>query len=124
MARVFAEGSFLLHLNVEISSASLPLRIFQGLFFILQEALSNVQKHARARDVWLEIREKSNLLLCRVKDNGVGFQKDGVDVYDDLGHFGLVNLKERVRLLGGRMSVTSSPLQGTEIKIRIPLYEV
>jgi signal transduction histidine kinase len=124
MARVFAEGSFSLHLNVEISSASLPLRIFQGLFFILQEALSNVQKHARARDVWLEIREKSNLLLCRVKDNGVGFQKDGVDVYDDLGHFGLVNLKERVRLLGGRMSVTSSPLQGTEIKIRIPLYEV
>ncbi len=124
MTRVFAEGSFSLHLDLAISSPFLPLRLFQGLFFILQEALSNIQKHAQAQNVWVEIREKNDSLFCRVKDDGVGFQKDEFGVRDDLSHFGLTNLRERVRLLGGKAQIVSSPLQGTEIRIKIPLYEV
>ena len=92
------------------------------LFRIVQEALSNVEKHAKATRVivWLDIDPK--LLRVTIVDNGVGFDMDTVlrdpDKWD---HFGIRGILERARLVGGEGKIESRKGQGTTIVVDIPL---
>jgi signal transduction histidine kinase len=86
-----------------------------AIYRLVQEALTNVAKHARAEHVWIEVAEHSGTIEVVVRDDGVGFDMD------KRGHgFGLVGMRERVALAGGSLSIVSTPGAGTELRGRVP----
>jgi len=92
------------------------------IFRIVQEALRNVEKHARASKVEVGIEFGEGKTKVSVCDNGVGF--DSGENLTDLpraGKLGLVGMEERVHLLGGRMEIDSEPGKGTRVMIEIPM---
>lgn len=85
------------------------------LFRIAQEALSNATRHARARRVALTLRRDGDGRLClRIEDDGAGFAPDSAAGRGQ----GLRTLRERARLLGGRLRIDSAPGRGTRIELR------
>lgn len=85
-----------------------------GLYRIVQEGLNNVLKHAEAKSARLSVRRNGESVEIELSDNGRGLdptQKDG---------FGLSGLRERVRLLGGTLTLKSAPAQGTRLQVSIP----
>ncbi|MGL4610909.1 MAG: sensor histidine kinase, partial [Trueperaceae bacterium] len=93
----------------------------QGLYYIAQEILRNVERHAEAKNLSLTLKQQGQFLLLMLEDDGKGFEVDSVD---KTKHFGLLGLEERVALLKGSVSVHSRPGQGTRTEIRVPLDEV
>ena len=96
----------------------LPLRIESELFRIAQEALTNVRKHARAHRVKIGLRRRGTTLTLWVHDDGRGFAVAGAR--HGAGH-GVVGMRERARLLGGRLEMSSAPGKGTRVTARVPL---
>lgn len=89
---------------------------------ILQEALTNISKHAQAEYVRIEFDIYDNILCIIVKDDGVGF--DFVEDQSISGdHFGLQMMRERAEAIGSQIKLTSEPGQGTEIKVCVPVNE-
>ena len=88
-----------------------------ALFRIVQEALTNVTRHANAKEVFITLEQKGNDCLLEVRDDGRGF--DPVAIRNK--SFGLAGMKERVLMLGGALDVVSSPGNGTLIKVRVPV---
>lgn len=87
-----------------------------AVFRLVQEALTNVDKHARASKVWVTIEMKGNELRVTVKDNGSGFDVEAVRRAGASTRFGLHGMAERVALVGGRMEIQSAPGQGTRLQ--------
>ncbi|NIM22450.1 MAG: Gfo/Idh/MocA family oxidoreductase [Candidatus Latescibacteria bacterium] len=94
------------------------------LFRIIQEALSNVQKHAKADRVSIQLEIDLEMLRVTVADNGVGFDMDTV-LHDPekWDHFGIKGILERAKLVGGRGRVESQKGQGTTIIVEVPLVK-
>lgn len=94
------------------------------LFRIVQEALSNVQKHARADRVSVRLDIDVDLLRVTISDNGVGFDMEAVfrdpEKWD---HFGIKGILERARLVGGEGRIESKKGRGTTIIVEVPLVE-
>lgn len=86
------------------------------LFQIAREALANVGRHAGASRVMLSLRRADESWLLRVWDNGVGFEPTAVAA----AGFGLGNMRERARRLGGALSITSRLGNGTEVRLELP----
>jgi signal transduction histidine kinase len=84
----------------------------------LQEALANVRKHAGASRVSVRVELVGTAVELVVADDGRGFDQDHRE-----GGFGLDGMGERVRIVGGRLDVTSEPGAGTEVRVRLPLPE-
>jgi signal transduction histidine kinase len=84
---------------------------------IVQEALTNVAKHARATTVWVTAREAGSELQIGVTDDGTGFDPNRAL---DAG-FGLVGMRERVELAGGALSVAPADGAGTAVRATLPL---
>jgi signal transduction histidine kinase len=78
-----------------------------------------VVKHSRASAARFEVRKDDGLLRLTLEDNGVGFDYDAVINRSSSG-FGLANLRERVRLLGGTLKIDTSPGKGTRVAVDIP----
>lgn len=92
------------------------------LFNIIQEAINNALKHAKAKHVWVRLRRENGHLITVVQDDGAGFDKAAVmRAYEKRGSFGLLNIDERARLVGGRAEVESTMGQGTTVTIMVPL---
>lgn len=90
-------------------------------FRVVQEALTNVVRHAQARSVEVELRQTDGALELRVHDDGRGFDVTGARRRAALGASqGLINMQERVALAGGTLEITSSSGAGTTILGRIP----
>jgi two-component system sensor histidine kinase UhpB len=90
-------------------------------FRAVQEALTNVSRHARARHVWIEMNQTGSALELAVRDDGVGFDvAEALDRAPGCGHLGLLGMKERVQILGGDIEVESQPQRGTRIRISLP----
>lgn len=89
-----------------------------GLFRIFQEAITNVEKHAKASIISLVIEFRSDVLLATIEDNGQGF-----DTADNFGSesFGLLGMQERVNLLNGELTIKSELTVGTKIMIKVNL---
>ncbi len=103
-----------LHLQTE---RALPYAVEAELFRVAGEALQNVRKHARARRVDIRLREMDGWLDFFVDDDGVGFEPDTTD----RGHFGIVGMTERVRALGGTLTVGPYDAPGTRVVARVPV---
>lgn len=88
-----------------------------GLFRILQEALTNVMRHAKAHSVEIELIRENAQLRMTVSDDGSGFCCD----QPRPASFGLVGMRERVLMLGGTMVLDSEPGEGTRLSVAIPL---
>ena len=90
----------------------LPSDVQTALYRIAQESLTNIVKHARARTVRIYFKTVEQWQVFTVVDDGVGFQRDGMTV-----GLGLVGIKERVKMLGGRIQIRTQPGQGTSIEV-------
>jgi signal transduction histidine kinase len=88
-----------------------------AIFRITQEALTNVARHAGARQVKISLEWEESELILRVHDNGRGIQQEELD---KSGSFGLLGIQERVSILGGRLSIQGDPETGTQLHVRLP----
>jgi signal transduction histidine kinase len=95
----------------------LPAEVETALYRIVQESLTNIVKHARADQVSIVVGRKENLVTVVVEDNGVGF--DPARSRD--GGLGLIGMRERVALLGGRLALESRPGAGTTFVAEVPV---
>jgi signal transduction histidine kinase len=89
-----------------------------SLFRVAQESLHNVAKHSQAKKVRLELVGAGEKIVLRISDDGVGFDPDAPGNQTGLG---MVSMSERIRLVGGTLSVCSRPSQGTQVQAAIPL---
>ncbi|MFZ3329701.1 MAG: PAS domain S-box protein [Candidatus Acidiferrales bacterium] len=99
-------------------SSGIPKDVGLCLFRIAQEALGNVVKHSGAKEAHAELCGTRNEIRLRIVDTGFGFDPD---LRNGNAGLGLVSMRERLRLVGGRLSVQSAPMQGTEILAEVPL---
>jgi len=89
-------------------------------FIIIQEAVNNIRKHAAPRNVWIALDHSKESTTVMVRDDGKGFDSRAVtDRYDERGSFGLLNMRERARLIGASYDLFSQPGQGTTILLTI-----
>ncbi|WP_175653462.1 PAS domain-containing sensor histidine kinase [Pseudomonas sp. Marseille-P9899] len=88
-----------------------------SLFRVLQEALTNVMRHAQAHTVEITLHLDGPMLCLIISDDGLGFVRDDSRPTS----FGLVGMRERVLMLGGDMHLESEPGEGTSLRVRIPL---
>jgi two-component system, NarL family, sensor kinase len=99
------------------ASHPLPRRIEIAIYRIVQEALTNVRRHAHAQQVHVQMIVLPERIELAVTDDGCGFDPTTITE----GHYGLIGINERVRLLAGRVVVISSPGEGTQLEVSIPL---
>jgi signal transduction histidine kinase len=91
-------------------------------FRVVQEALTNVVRHAAARHVWIELSQSENVLELVVRDDGVGFDVAAAqEKAARRGRLGLLGMAERVQILGGTLHVESQPGRGARIRAAFPL---
>jgi two-component system NarL family sensor kinase len=95
----------------------LPARLEVGVYRIISEALTNVERHAHAERVRVRLTITPERLRCTISDDGRGFNPEEVPV----GHFGLVGMNERAKLLGGRLRLASAPGRGTRLSVSVPV---
>jgi signal transduction histidine kinase len=111
-----------IHLKVEGLEERLPARLEEICFSILQEAISNVKRHANEKNVWLTAIRRGDKFQVVVKDDGEGFDLAEVErAYDKRGQLGLLNMRERAEMIGGRLSIESALGKGTTITLNVPL---
>ena len=89
-----------------------------ALYRILQEALTNVVRHAHAGAVRISLRERGKTLTLTVKDNGRGITTDELASVQSIG---LLGMTERARMLGGRLTIAGSPRRGTTVTVTVPV---
>jgi signal transduction histidine kinase len=120
LRRSDVRGSLLIEGTFDTLSASQRIAILR----IVQESLANVREHAAATSVTVALEQLSDGVRLRVADDGAGFDvSQTVVAAARRGRLGLVGMSERVRLLGGSFSLTSTPSGGTEICVTLPSWE-
>jgi signal transduction histidine kinase len=113
----FAEQTGLaVELESRLSEARLPSEVETVLYRIVQEALTNVVKHAQAEHVSIVLTPKDSSVTAVIEDDGLGFNFDG-----DGDGLGLVGMRERVALIDGRLEIESSEGVGTTILVEVPM---
>jgi signal transduction histidine kinase len=90
------------------------------LYRITHEALRNMAKHSRAEEAWVEIGQDNGEIRLSIVDKGVGFKNEAPITGKCLG---LISMRERVRLLSGRIKIKSDPGVGTCVEVRVPSDE-
>ncbi len=112
----------LIHLETDLAGSRLPAELETTCFRVVQEAMTNVARHARAQQVWIELRLCEQALELVIRDDGAGFDTSVVrQRAAEETSFGLIGMQERVELLGGVLILESQPGQGTCIRARLPL---
>jgi signal transduction histidine kinase len=97
----------------------LPTNTESALFRIVQEALTNVVKHAEASEVHVTLGEEADTLQVVIDDNGRGFEANEVEGATEEKGWGIINMKERAIALGGKVEIESKPGRGTRISLEL-----
>jgi signal transduction histidine kinase len=87
-----------------------------ALYRLVQEALTNVMRHAKAKHVRVSLGEADGWLQLHIRDDGQGFNPDAVGA----GHHGLIGMRHRIESLGGTLQLLSAPGRGTLVLARLP----
>ena len=105
-------------LQIEIP-ANISEMVSEAVIRVTEEGFSNIARHANARKAWLRISyiDEDNSLEMEIRDDGIGFDPQQVEA----GHYGLLGMRERVILVGGRVDVLSEAGKGTRILVRFPV---
>lgn len=113
------------NINVELMVMDKPEEIKSvveiACFRIVQEALNNIAKHSKAKEVLIKIEYATDKLFIVVKDNGIGFNINKLKNNPGLSGYGLIGMKERAELLNGKVEIVSSLGEGTKILLTMPL---
>jgi ligand-binding sensor domain-containing protein/signal transduction histidine kinase len=107
-------------LKVSGAAQRLPARVERNLLRIGQEAVANAVKHARAREIFIELCFDERLVRLRARDDGRGFDEREARAARS-NHFGLVGMRERAEVIGGQFALRSAPGEGTEVVVSVPL---
>ncbi len=112
-------------LNILQNIGELDSTVEVSLFRIVQEGLNNIKKHSNAKQAKIIIEKPSNKINLLISDDGIGFDvEEQINSYDEINNgFGLISIKQRVKLLEGDFKVLSSKNKGTKLIIQIPLGE-
>jgi len=102
-----------------LDKTRLAPEIETNLYRISQEALNNVWKHARAKSANLILDKRGSLIILIVEDDGTGF--DVEDKAKRSEGLGLIGMRERAMLVGGKIQIESTLEKGTTVFVRIPL---
>jgi PAS domain S-box-containing protein len=109
-------------IDIQYSSCELPFHVSKDvalcLYRVTQESLGNVIKHSQADSAHVELGANGSGVSLRISDAGRGFDPD---VSNPHAGIGLAGMRERLRLIGGRLLINSEPLRGTEILAEVPL---
>ncbi len=110
-----------LHIAVEGSPGRrLSREVETVIYRSVQEALTNVAKHAKATRVWIDLERQPQQVRCTVRDDGVGFDVRATLSKPGRRGIGLLSIQERIAEVGGKAAITSAPGQGTELRLTIP----
>lgn len=109
------QQSYPIRINLNLNLPKLSVQKSHQLYCIVQEGLTNVQKHAQATVVHLSGHALIAEILLELEDDGVGFDPDMIEK-----GFGLRGMQERIHLLNGQMTIHSVKNQGTQIQVSIP----
>jgi signal transduction histidine kinase len=110
-----------LHFSISGKERDMSPDVELNLFRITQEALSNTQRHAQARNAYVHLSFEEEQVRLLVQDDGTGLSlKDLPNPSGGDGGFGLIGMKERASLLGGEMRVSSARGEGTQVEIVVP----
>lgn len=123
--RILAEGvskraGIPIHIEATLAKR-LPPAAETTLYRVMQEALQNVVKHAKAGNVWINAWGEGAVLCCSIKDDGRGFDARVIQVGAHRQGLGLVAMRERVSAVGGTLEIEAAPGRGTVLTIRIPM---
>jgi signal transduction histidine kinase/ligand-binding sensor domain-containing protein len=108
------------HVEVEGTTRDLHPILRDEVYRIAGEALRNAFKHAQAQQIEVEIRYDERQLRVRVRDDGKGIDPKHLNEDGRPGHYGLRGMRERAKLMGGKLAVWSDLDSGTEVELRIP----
>ena len=102
-----------------IADGDIPAEVETQLYRITQEALNNVAKHAAAQHVSIALQKRANEIVLAVKDDGRGFviaerRAQGASI-------GLVGMRERAQMVGGKMHIETAPGEGTSVVVSVPI---
>lgn len=103
--------------HTDIAEVALPAPIALLVYHIAREGTMNALKHANAKNVWVTVRQDDDNIELILRDDGDGFD---LDAPGPEGHFGLAMMRERARVGGGTIDLTSAPGAGTTITVRFP----
>lgn len=105
------------YVDVALDNPGVPREVATTAYRILQEALTNVSKHARASEVHVSVRKTRRTLVLTISDDGVGL--DGT--VPDRSSLGLLGMRERARLAGGSVTIATRRCGGVQVAARLPL---
>lgn len=106
------------NLAFHFNNEDIPGEATTNVYRILQEALTNISRYARAKNVHIDLQSSHYQVTLMIKDDGIGFDPDSTRTDKSLG---LAGMKERAELLGGYFRLTSKPGSGTEILVSFPI---
>lgn len=116
------EGGAAARLIARLGAARLPATVEVVCFRLVQEALTNVRRHAKARRVLVFLKRRANGLALTVRDDGAGFDvRTALAAASSGESLGLLGMQERVRFAGGLFTITSTPGRGTRLRVWIPM---
>jgi signal transduction histidine kinase len=109
-------------LCTRLTHLSLPVETELQLLRIVQEALANTRKHARASQASICVQNGGHHLILTIRDNGQGFNPEQMP-HNHRPHFGLSTMRERAEAIGADFQIESQMGQGTQVSVRLPLKE-
>jgi signal transduction histidine kinase len=113
------------HVAIDLHTSGLdpgtPDSVQTTIYRIVQEALTNIIQHARATRVSVIVQALAHHVQAVIEDNGVGFSVEERHHPDGKVHLGLAGMEERASLMGGTLTIESTPGQGTSVYVRIPI---
>jgi signal transduction histidine kinase/ligand-binding sensor protein len=118
LAAVESRAGLQTEFRIDGDERRLPIEVEEELYWIAQEALNNVLKHAKARQATIHLDYKTDSATLEVRDNGIGFDTSTALEH---GGVGLRNIEERVARARGRWTLESQPGQGTRVSVEVAL---
>jgi len=101
----------------QLDDLTFAIGVEDHLFRMMQEAISNTLRHAKATKLEISLKKSDNTAIMRIFDDGIGFEMDDRNV----GSYGLETMKERAIEMGGTLKIMSVKNQGTQIEIKVPI---
>jgi PAS domain S-box-containing protein len=121
--RLHQQHGITFELQIDAHLKPLTDEIRGMLFQAVREVFVNVIKHADATNVQVLLKQEAGIMTIIIRDNGTGFDADSVhkNMNKKGGGFGLFNIRERLKYLGGKFEITSLPGNGTQVTLSIPM---
>ena len=123
MAKVAEARNWEAELAVDLEDGQLTPEAETAVFRIVQEALSNARKYAETDRIFVKLDSDEDAIHLVVKDWGKGFELSSLNGGSGNDYLGVVGMEERAKLLGGEFEISSGIGQGTQIEVKVPLYE-